>query len=323
MNQALHQITAFALCALLTACGGGGSSDGDSGSDFISGNDIIPGSTGPGATQSALSLRLTDAPVDDVVAVVMEFTAVALRKKSGDWINFPFSSLKSIDVLQLQGTLTADLLVDVPVDIGLYDEIRLLVSEAPMANYLDLGSAGLVDLKIPGGSSSGLKIKGEFMVFKSRPTSLVLDFDLRQSIKRKGKSGIYSINPVIRLANSENSGHLRGTVNPAQLSSITACSDDNIDTFNALYVYAGHDVIPDDINQSSTTDANPITTTTIKYDPKSITYKYEVAFLPAGDYTIAVTCNSNLDDLDAGNDDLRFFNIRNVSVTSNGTVAVF
>ena len=320
MSRALYQFTACALCVLLTACGGGGDgSEGSSSGDFVSENDVITPSTSTSATKSRFSLRLTDAPVDDMFAVVIEVTAVALRTKAGTWINYVFPSPKSIDVLQLQGTLTADLLVDVEASLARYDEIRLLLSDAPMTNYLDLGPGGLVDLKVPGGE---LKIKGDFTVFNSRPTSLVIDFDLRQSIKRNGNSGKYSIKPVLRLADNENASHLRGKVSPLLLSSASACSDDNVDTFNALYVYEGHDVIPDDINQNSDLDVSPFTTTIIKYHPLSSSYRYEAAFLPLGDYTIAFTCNSNLDNLDDGNDDLKFFNTRNVTVTIGGKEAI-
>jgi hypothetical protein len=310
MNRALHQFTTFALCALLAACGGGSSGSGSSVDD----ND-----SSPGATKSSFTLRLTDAPVDDAAAVKMQFIEVRLRRKDGTWVNFPFDQPKTIDLLKLQGLLTSDLLVDIPLGVGRYDEIRLLVGDAPMANHVELLDGSFAELDIPGGSSAGLKIKGDFIIFKAQPTSLVIDFDLRQSIKRKGKSGKFDFKPKLRLADEANAGHLLGIVAPELLSSTRTCSDNNVDTFNAVYVYEGHDVIPDDIDQSSNTGADPITTTMIKYDRRKLIYKYEAAFLPEGDYTTAITCNSNLDDLDSGNDDLKFFAIRNVSVTVGNT----
>jgi hypothetical protein len=305
MNRALHQFTTFALCALLAACGGGSSGSGGS----VNGHD-----SGSGALKSSFTLRLTDAPIDDAAAVEMQFIEVRLRRKDGTWINFPFDNPKTIDLLKLQGTLTSDLLVDIPLGVGHYDEIRLLVDDAPMASHVKLLDGRFAELDIPGGRTAGLMIKGDFIIFKTRPTSLVIDFDLRQSVKRNGNSGRYNFNPKLRLADEANAGHLLGIVAPELLSSIAACSDNNVDTFNAVYVYEGHDVIPDDIDQSSNTDVDPITTTVIEYDPNRLIYKYQAAFLPEGDYTTAITCNSNLDDLDSGNDDLKFFAIRNVSV---------
>jgi hypothetical protein len=306
MNRALHQFTTFALCALLAACGGGGSGSGSS----VNGND-----SDPSAIKSSFTLSVTDAPIDGAAAVEMQFIEVRLRRKDGIWIHFPFDQPKTIDLLKLQGILTSDLLVDIPLRTGRYDEIRLLVDDAPMANHVKLVDGSFAELDIPSGRTSGLKIKGDFTIFRNLPTSLVIDFDLRQSVKRRGKSGKYNFVPKLRLADEANAGHLLGIVAPEFLSSTRTCSDNNVDTFNAVYVYEGHDVIPDDIDQSSNTGVDPITTTVIKYDRNKLIYKYQAAFLPEGDYTTAITCNSNLDDLDAGNDDLKFFAIRNVSVT--------
>jgi hypothetical protein len=307
MNRALYQFTTFALCALLAACGGGGGGSGSGSSVNGSDSDAV-------ATKSSFTLSVTDAPIDGAAAVEMQFIEVRLRRSDGTWVNFPFDNPKTIDLLKLQGMLTSDLLADIPLGIGRYDEVRLLVvDDGPqgLANHVELLDGTFAPLDIPGGN---IKIKGDFIIFKTQPTTLVVDFDLRQSVKRKGKSGKFDFKPKMRLADMANSGHLLGVVAPELLSSTQTCSDNDVDTFNAVYVYEGHDVIPDDIDQSSNTDASPIATTAIKYDHKKLIYKYVAAFLPEGDYTTAITCNSNLDDLDSGNDDLMFFAIRNVSV---------
>jgi len=171
------------------------------------------------------------------------------------------------------------------------------------------------DLKIPSGGSSGLKIKGDFTVSSTRPTSLVVDVDLRQSIVVAGSN--FLMKPVLRLIKGDNFGHIRGLVNPTSLTA-ASCSDAQADTFNAIYVYAGHNVIPDDINQLSSANIGPVTTSKILWDTSMSKYMYEAAFLPAGDYTIAFTCNSDLDDLEA-DDNLKFFGIRNVTVQVNNT----
>jgi hypothetical protein len=314
MNRALKQLTALALCALLAACGGGGGSG--------SGGDVDSIVSSPGATKSSFTLRLTDAPVDDLAAVEMRFIEVRLRKTDGSWINFPLDSPITIDLLKLQGMITADLLADIPLGVGHYDEIRLLVDDAPMSSNIKLFDGTFVELDVPSGRSSGLKIKGDFMIFKSQPTTLVVDFDLRRSIKALGNSGKYNFRPTLRMVDDSHAGHLFGIVTVDRLFSASTCSDDDPDTFNSVYVYEGHDVIPDDINQSSTTDVDPITTTVITYDQTQLKYKYEAAYLPEGDYTIAITCNANLDDLDSGADDLKFFGIRNVSVKVGNTLVM-
>jgi hypothetical protein len=309
MNRVFHLIITVLLCGYLAACGtdtsSGGSGSGSGSGSGLSGN-------GPG-----LSLRLTDAPFDDAVRVTVTFVEVRLRKASGSWVSIDFSgNPQTIDLLALQGTKTAALLFDVDVPYDDYDELRLIVDTALMANTVELSDGGIVELKIPSGSSSGLKIKGDFIVSDTLPTLLVIDVDLRQSIKTAGPN--YIMQPVLRLVNGNNFGHVRGIVDPALLTA-GSCSDLSVDTFNSVYVYSGHNVSPDDINQQSNQNVDPLTTTRISYDAASSSYVYEAAFLPAGDYSIAFTCNSDLDDLDA-DDDLKFFNLQNVTVKLNNTV---
>jgi hypothetical protein len=99
-----------------------------------------------------------------------------------------------------------------------------------------------------------------------------------------------------------------------------ACSDADPNTYNAVYVYAGHNVTPDDIDQKSPQSPAPFATTSIAYDNDIMGYLYEAAFLPAGKYTVAFTCNADAEDLDNGNDDLKFFGIQNVTVLASNTL---
>ncbi len=323
MKKTLLLISTLLLSAALTACGtdsGSGSQTagtGDAGStEGVSVS--LPG--GGTVARSGFSLRLTDAPVDGLQAVVMKFTMVKLRSTDGSWTTYEFddSSKPSIDLLGLQGTKTADLLVNMDVKSDDYDEIRLIVSDEPMANYVNT-PGGPRELKIPSGSSSGLKVKGNFSITDTRPASLVIDFDLRQSVTMAGNSGKYIFKPVLRLVDNSNIGHIRGTVDPALLASTPDCSDDDVDTFNAVYVYAGHGAVTDDIDEDSNVN-QPVTTSNISYDNASMSYVYEAAFLPEGDYTIAFTCNADDDELDDDDDDLKFFGKRDVTVVVNNIV---
>ena len=295
------------LSLLLVACGGGGSGWPDN-----TGND---NGTASGA-KSNFTLQVTDAPIDNIVAVVLQFTEIRLRRSDGDWISYPLETPKSIDLLKLEGSRTADLLTDEPLPTGRYDEIRLLLDDAPMANYVDLGAGGIQQLDVPSGTSSGLKIKGDFMRNAQNRLTLVIDFDLRQSIRNPGKSGKYMMQPVLRLVDADKSGFLRGQVSALRLSSAGNCSDADPNTYNAVYLFAGHDVIPADIDLGSNKDIDPVATATVRWQPMKAAYEYELGFLAGGDYTLAITCNADLDDLDRGGDDLKFFIVRNVIVTA-------
>jgi len=315
MNRVLHLIATLLLGSALAACG----TDSSSGSSGSSAGDVALTSTkgvtvtssGSTGSKSGFSLQLTDAPIDDATAVVMHFVAVQLSETDGNWTTYTFDTPQFVDLLKLQGTATVDLLANMDSPAGNYNEIRLFVSASPMTNYITIAGTSY-ELQMPSGSSSGLKITGNFTIFTTRSASLVIDFDLRQSITTAGKSGKYKFTPILRMANNENVGHIIGTVDPAKLT--TGCSDGLVDTFNAAYVYMGK-VVPGDFGSGT----EPFSSTRIAYDNASMSYTYEAAFLPAGDYTIAFTCNTNLDDL-GKNDNLVFFDYKNVTVAVNNVL---
>lgn len=63
-----------------------------------------------------------------------------------------------------------------------------------------LNSNEVVELDIPSGESSGIKIKGEFLVAPGLSTKVVLDFDANESIHETG-NGKFIMKPVIRIVN--------------------------------------------------------------------------------------------------------------------------
>jgi len=258
---------------------------------------------------------VTDAPFTDVARLHITFREVHLRKADGGWIVIPTGELANatIEIAGLQGTKTANLLENVDVPAGDYTELRLIVEDPAR---IELIGGGTVDLEIPGGSSSGLKIKGDFMVADSKPTVLVIDFDLLRAINvTGGPSPKYMMNPVLRLIKGNAFGHARGTIDGSLLVA-TSCSDMIDTTFNAVYVFKGHDVTPDDITNRNN-DVDPFTTSKIVLEGG--VFKYEAAFLPAGDYTIAFTCNADKEDLKT-DDDLKFFGTKNITIKVNDTL---
>jgi len=322
MQRRILQFTLTSvLCALLLACGTG-SSSGDKGStldDSSAQTKVITTQSGGLSNDSSISIRLTDAPIDNLVRAVVQFTAVQLKLQAGGWVKFTLDTPKSIDLLKLQGGNTADLLINVPVPAADYKEIRLFTGNGAMVNFVEEFGGGIEPLQIPGGSGSGLMLKQDFVIPMAQAASFIIDFDLRQSIRSPDNSGNYQFKEVMQLVTLAGVGGFRGEVDPMRLTNPPSdCSDNMINTFNAAYVFSGHDVTPSDININGN-NIKPVTTTSVNLDGASGKYIYEVAFLPAGNYTVAVTCNADLDDLEA-DDDLKFFDFQNVIVVENNTV---
>ena len=64
------------------------------------------------------------------------------------------------------------------------------------------------------------------------------------------------------------------------------------------------DVIPDDITTMDDTDIDPLTTANVQQDENGI-YRYSVAFLSPGDYTLTFTCQGLSEVLET-DDELAF-----------------
>ena len=322
MASLVRHTLALALCAWLTACG----TDTGSSDQVTAPGPAVAAPTPVTVTQSSsavstlssISLRLTDAPIDGLTSVVMRFTGVKLKRQSGGWVRFDLLTPVSVDLLQYQGSSTADLLLNVPAEADSYKEVRFFTDSDPNAHYVIETAGGMQPLQIPGGSGSGLKLKHDFVITPGQMASFVIDLDLRQSVRLPGASGNYQLIPVWRMIDVVAAGHITGYVDSTLLTA-GSCSDGNVNTFNAVYVYSGLNVVPDDINQSSGGSVEPLLTTSISYAADADRYVYDAAFVPAGDYTVAFTCNANLENLDA-DDNLQFFGAYNATVLQSNTV---
>ena len=330
MLRTIKLFMALALCSYLVGCGTDSSSgDRTDGSGEASTQGVkITTSGGSGSANSNFSLRITDAPIDGLENVVLQFTAIEMKLKTGAWTRYTLSAPQPIDLLALQGLTTADLLINMPIAAGDYKQVRFIVDDAPMANRVKVKGGAWEEMEVPNGSTTGLKVRQNFTIPDDRKMNFTVDFDLRKSVKRKKKTGKYKFKAKMKLVVDTDVGFIRGSVHPSLLID-PSCSDGDIDTHNAVYVYAGHNTTPGDIDEDSPANNEPVTTAMIQYDYSMGLYMFEAAFLAAGDYTLAFTCNADaevLDDDDDGddgddNDDdaLKFFGVQNVSILVTDT----
>ena len=266
LTSTLIKITlSTGIALLLTACGGSGGSS--------------------SSTTGTLNLAITDAPIDDISEVWVEFTGVELQKADGERINLDFlddsNSLipRKINLLPLNGGVTEDMFTDVILDAGEYSWMRLKVNaeKGPHDSYVVLGGINR-ELTIPSGSQSGLKLNRGFVVPAGGVASYTIDFDLRKSVHKPASANQdYKLRPTLRLVDNSSVGTLKGTVSNALIESECGGAVDG-----AVYVFEGDMV--DDIDGED----DPITSATLKGDG-SEPYTYTVAFLEEGNYKIAFT----------------------------------
>ena len=175
--------------------------------------------------QGHLVIKLTDAPfpIDMIEAATVYINKVEIRKKSeGEELGYPYITLLEeleepleFNLLDLRNGITADL-VDMEIDPGNYDLIRLYVDVAS----LSVKEGDTYNLKVPSGSQTGIKMfmKPDLHVAGGLTTDVLLDFNVEKSFILKGNTkspaGIKGFNfkPVIRAVNNTFAGTLEGTV---------------------------------------------------------------------------------------------------------------
>jgi len=287
---------AAACTAFLVGCGGSGSE-------------------AAGTSTGRLTLSITDAPVDGATAVVVKFTAIELKPDTGDAITIALDPAPSVDLLALAGGSSRDLLADREVPAGHYQWVRLLIDaqQNTPTSYIDMADGQRFPLFVPSGSESGLKLIRGFTVAAGSVSDFTIDFDLRKSvIAPPGRAPNYLLKPVLRIVDNLRVGSLQGTV--ANTLVPTGCTPQ-------VYLFTGANVVPDDLDVAAAPDVDPLVSVPVTLDAASGEYRFRVAFLEAGDYTAAFTCDGALDTPE-GEETLVFVGTRNVSVTANASTAI-
>ena len=258
----------------------------------------------------SLDLAIADAPVDGATAVVVRFTGVELEPDEDDTERFDFNPPLDIDLLRLSGGDSQLLLDGAGLPSGTYRRIRLRVdaSRGSGASYVETPQGRRL-LVLPDNAGNGLTLEGSFEVPDDETAAYTIDFDLRRSIREpEDSSADYMLRPSLRIVETGRAGAISGTV---AASLVTAnCTP-------AVYVYTGASIVPDDVGGSG---PQPLSSARVQIQVGSGEFRYQLAFLPAGSYTAAFTCDAALDD-PAGNDEVEFI-AGNVEVREGRTATL-
>ncbi len=294
------QVGLTVLPLILSACGGGG------------------GSGSVGSSDGSLNLAITDSPVDDANNVLVEFTGVELKPVDGAWLQYDLSgdtqtcqdwlggngpvtpkdgepTIRCIDLLALNGGASELILDGVIVPAGDYNAIRLEVNAergAEGGSYFIDTTGHWHSLYIPSGSQSGLKLNSSFTIGAGGESDFVIDFDLRKSVNNPQGLDGYRLKPSLKLIENSRSGVIFGMVDSELIFNEGCANKEADDVGNSIYIFLG-DVEPLDISGAAT---DPYTTAMVTMNNESGNYTYRAAFLPEDTYTVAFTCQGELDD---------------------------
>lgn len=325
-------ILALSLSALFIQGCGNGSSDSDA--------EVAP----------IFSLSVSDAPVENAVTVVACFSQIELKSSNsdnektfliGDTIGTAsandmctdstgavVANTRGVDLLSVTGMQSAGLLNDIEINPGDYNQIRLVMSPLSYAT-VDMDNDGVADdndqdgepdkvpVRVP---SNELKLDG-FTATLGGVTNLTVEFDLRKGMTNPtGQEGFILKPRGVRIIDNSTSGHIVGTVSEALLmnNQCDVAPADITQSVASAYLYTGVSLEPSQLADNGGSESiESLTSTAVLFDGAS-TYNFEIGFVSSGSYTLALTCDQDVDP--EADDDLNFISIIEATVGDNGQV---
>jgi hypothetical protein len=274
------------MALLFSACGGG---DG--------------GNEGSGR----ISFAVTDAPVDGADRVEIVFTGIALKPVGGNEDVYLFTEPKVLNLLSLQGAVSAALMDNQAIPAGRYNWARLMIDDSRLKFERDGQEFSMM---VPSGAEVGLILNRGFVVDVGGQANFTIDFDLRKSVHLpENDSNTYILRPTLRIVDNASVGHVTGTVDLSLLQSEARCFNSTGSVDAAVYVYSGNSVGGDIGNADSA--MVPVTTALLAQHGSK--YDYAVGYLSTGTYSIALVCGASGDQPSQ---------VDTLSVLRNGTVTV-
>ena len=260
---------------------------------------------GRGLTLAALGLLLggcearftadlaTDAPADPGISrVQVNLRGLEFRKADGKTPTLEFRDGELVDLLQLRSGDPLRLFTDEQLPSGSYSGVRLLFDEDEEDN-----AVRTVDGDFPLRLAAGEFAVVDFSVEDEERTeeALTLMLDLRQSLSFDEVEDEYTLQPRLRALSTNEAARIEGDVG------VTCPLGTSLSSGGAVYAFAGRDVQPDDLDGVG---AEPLATTRVVQSGFA-GFRYALRFLPAGAYTISVTCQGDEDAL-GSSDELGF-----------------
>ncbi|MBT32978.1 MAG: hypothetical protein CMO01_25245 [Thalassobius sp.] len=179
-----------------------------------------------------IQVSLIDAPADyEAVWIDIEDVQINVNDDEDDesgWQSLEGSELGVYDLLTLTNGEEA-FLGEIELPAGKISQIRLILGDG---NELTIDGSN-VDLKVPSGSQSGLKLNIHQEVEGGITYKLVIDFDAAKSIVKAGNSGNYNLKPVIRAKMEALTGAISGVVDPADVNTVVygIMNSDSVSTY--------------------------------------------------------------------------------------------
>ena len=186
-------VLSLTIMTLISGCGGGGDTS---------------------ASTGVVSMKLTDAPIDDenVKGVYVTFTALRYQYADSNesWQDVDLNESRTIDLLTLQDGNTT-LLNQVELPAGEIAHVRFVLDLDNCYITFNDDTNTSLELEVPSGAQTGYKAIGGFTIPAGGTVNVTADFDVRKSVTATG-NGRYKLRPTIKIIDNIEVGEINGTM---------------------------------------------------------------------------------------------------------------
>ncbi len=151
---------------------------------------------GGNSGMATINVKLLDGPITGYKEINLNIQKVEIAGESG-WITLG-EPKQTFDLLSLTGGVSATLVDGKTIPAGHYTQMRLVLGSG---NTIMLADNTIVDLKVPSGMQSGIKLLVNFDVQPGTTKDVVIDFVAAHSIQvvQTGASAKYILRPTIHV----------------------------------------------------------------------------------------------------------------------------
>jgi hypothetical protein len=243
----------------------------------------------------------TDPPADpEISAVQANLLGLEFRKGDSTTTTLEFRDGEIIDLLDLRDGDPLRLFTNEELPTGSYTGVRLLFDPDQEQSRVTT-SAGDTRLRLAAGTFAAVSFTVEDE--KESREEFTLMLDLRQSLSFDETNDRYTLTPVLRSVRTEDATRVEGSV--AVVCPVGTVLQDE----GAIYLYSGRNVQADDLDGA---EAEPFATTGV-IDSGTAALRYALRFLPAGNYTLAFTCQGD-EEVPGSSENLDFRNVENIEI---------
>lgn len=274
------------------------------------------GSDNPTGT---VSVSLMDRPVDGVTALYVTITEVWLKPAgAGPAFQLPMTTTPlTINLLELDDENAAVLIDEAVVAAGSYNWVELEIDDSAIEHSYAMTTTGgmvPVDVDVPSGS---IRLVSGFEVGANQALRLLFDWDVRKGLTETASDGSLTLRPAFRILDVDELGVVSGSITADTVALEGSCAAvAGPDSGTVIYVFEGS-VTPDEIDGTA---PEPIATAQAEFNTSTADYDYRVVLMP-GDYTLAATCEGDL-DTDAPGDGITLFPAEGVAVAVAANIPV-